>query len=317
MSVLALDLGGTKLASAVFSSRGRVLESGAAPLDKRKGEEVGALIVDQIRRCMDHGEEQIKAIGVSIPGIYRHRTGTVWAPNIDGWEDFSLFQLIRKTFPGIPLAIDNDRACSMLGEQWRGRAQGCNDAVFLAVGTGIGAGILSGGHIIRGAGDIGGATGWMALKAPFHEKYSSCGCFEYYASGAGIARFATELLAEDPCYGGILRQQKDHIVAHHVFEAYTMGDAVARKVIAECICMWGMAAANFVSIFNPDKIIFGGGLFGPASAFITSIYEEAVKWAQPISIKQVSFESSALGTQAAIYGAAHIAFQQINNVPVS
>ncbi|HTF20673.1 MAG TPA: ROK family protein [Chryseolinea sp.] len=311
MSVLALDLGGTKLASAVFSSRGRIVGSAAIPLDKRKGEDVGELIVDEIRRCQDSAEEQIESIGVSIPGIYRHRTGTVWAPNIGGWEDFPLHQVIQKMYPGLPVAIDNDRACSMFGEQWRGNAQGCSDAVFLAVGTGIGAGILSGGHILRGAGDIGGAAGWMALKMPFHEKYALCGCFEYYASGAGLARLATELMNDDSGYGGVLRQHH-HLVAHHVFEAHALGDPVARKVFAECVCMWGMAAANFVSLFNPEKLIFGGGLFGPATRFIPSIYEEALKWAQPISIHQVSFEASALGTQAAIYGAAQIAFQRIN-----
>lgn len=308
MSVLALDLGGTKLASAVFSSQARIMESGTVSLDGRKGEDACALIVDQIRRCFDRAEERIESIGVSIPGIYRHRAGTVWAPNIEGWEDFPLRQLIQKMFPDVTVSIDNDRACSILGEQWRGHAQGCSDAVFLAVGTGIGAGILSGGHIIRGVGDVAGATGWMALKTPFHRKYVPCGCFEYYASGAGIARFAAELIDDDPGYEGILRQHDD-LVAHHVFEAHALGDTVARKVFAECVSMWGMAAANFVSIFNPEKIIFGGGLFGPAAPFIPAIYEEALKWAQPISIRQVSFEASALGPQAAIYGAAQIAFR--------
>lgn len=311
MAVLALDLGGTKLASAVFSSRGRVLRSGAVPLDGRKGGDVGELIIGEILRCLDSAEEPIESIGASIPGIYRHRTGTVWAPNIEGWDDFPLHKLIQGRFPELPAAIDNDRACSIFGEQWKGNAQGCSDAVFLAVGTGIGAGIISGGNIIRGYGDIGGATGWMALKLPFEDKYIPCGCFEYYASGAGIARFAKEVLDNDPGYGGMLRQQQN-LVAHHVFEAYALGDAVAKKVLNECVGMWGMAAANFVSIFNPEKVIFGGGLFGPAARFIPLIYQEATKWAQPISIRQVTFEGSALGTQAAIYGAAQIAFQRIN-----
>jgi glucokinase len=67
---------------------------------------------------------------------------------------------------------------------------------------------------------------------------------------------------------------------------------------------WGMAVANLVSLFNPQKIIFGGGVFGPALKFLDAIYEEATKWAQPISIKQVTLEGSALGADAGLYGAA-------------
>jgi glucokinase len=73
----------------------------------------------------------------------------------------------------------------MLGEQWQGNANGCKDAIFIAVGTGIGAGILVDGKVLRGSNDIAGAIGWMALPKPFHNKYISAGCFEYYASGAG------------------------------------------------------------------------------------------------------------------------------------
>jgi glucokinase len=74
-----------------------------------------------------------------------------------------------------------------------------------------------------------------------------------------------------------------------------------------------MAIANLVSLFNPEKIILGGGVFGPAVQFISAIKNEAGKWAQPVSIKQVSIESSALGTDAGLYGAALLALQKINS----
>lgn len=308
MSVLALDLGGTKLAAALFTPSGEMLESTSASLDGRTGEDAGKFVIDQIGRF---DVQKIKAIGVSIPGIYRHNSGTVWAPNIDGWEDFPLLRVIQSAYSSATVAIDSDRACSMMGELWRGAAQGSSDVVFIAVGTGIGAGILSGGNIIRGAGDIAGATGWMALKKPFHSKYVPCGCFEYYASGAGMARYSEELLIEDKEYSGSLRPLQGRVTARDIFQSHASGDVLASRVIEECIKLWGMAAANFVSIFNPAKVIFGGGIFGPAVKFIPDIYNEALKWAQPISIRQVTFEPSALGPQAALYGAGYFASQNI------
>ena len=311
MSVLALDLGGTKLASASFSSTGELMEGYTSPIGDRSGTDVGTLMTEHVRRMADLTGERATAIGVSIPGIYRHRKGTVWAPNIDGWNDFPLLDTLRTAFPGVPVAIDSDRACSMLGEQWHGNAQNCRDAIFMAVGTGIGVGILADGKIIRGAGDIAGAVGWLALQKPFEKKYISCGCFEFYASGAGIARFAEELLDRQRDYSGALRERAGRLTAHDIFTAHALGDPLAISVIDACIEFWGMATANLVSIFNPEKVIFGGGIFGPAVMFIPAIYEEASKWAQPISIQQSRFEPSALGPRAALFGAAYIAAQQL------
>ncbi len=115
--------------------------------------------------------------------------------------------------------IDSDRACYILGEVWQGSAKGCKDAVFLAVGTGIGAGILVEGKVMRGSNDIAGAIGWLALDRPFQQKYISCGCFEYHASGEGLAKVAKELVAQNP--DGILSAKNiDEITARDVFHAY-------------------------------------------------------------------------------------------------
>ena len=305
MPILGIDLGGTKLAVAVFSASGDLLAKESVPLDSRKGSDVGDLVKTQIKTCLSTSE--ITAIGVSVPGISRHKSGTVWAPNIDGWEDYPLLAEIKQVVGTIPVAIDNDRACSILGEQWQGKAKNCKDAIFIAVGTGIGAGILIDGRVLRGSNGIAGAIGWMALPKPFHNKYIPCGCFEFYASGAGIPKFAREVLASDPT-GSILRVlPPEKITAHHVFTAVEEEDPIAVMIIRECISYWGMAAANLVSIFNPEKIIFGGGIFGPAAKFIKEIKAEAAKWAQPISIKQVSFETSKLGSDAAVYGAGFLA----------
>ncbi len=101
----------------------------------------------------------------------------------------------------------------------------------------------------------------------------------------------------------------DLLSAKDVFDAYEMGDELSRRVIANAIEYWGMATANLVSLFNPEKIIFGGGVFGPAVKFLEEIYLEAKKWAQPIRIQQVKLQASALGSDAGLYGAGLLALR--------
>ena len=313
MSILAFDLGGTKLAIALFSESGEIISQEVTALNNRTGAAVGDLIIEQIRKY-ENAKSFVQAIGVSVPGISRHKAGTVWAPNIPGWDNYPLLHQIKQVSGNVPVSIDNDRACCIFGEQWQGKAKDCTNAIFLTVGTGIGAGILVDGKILRGADDIAGAVGWMALRKPYEKKYIPCGCFEYYASGDGIAKLTREFLNTDAGYKGILKGLgPDEITAHHVFTAFDAHDPVAIKVIGECIEFWGMAAANLVSIFNPEKIIFGGGVFGPATKFISHIKVEATKWAQPISAANVSFEKSGLHGNAGIYGAGFLALKSIHH----
>lgn len=313
MAVLGVDLGGTKLATALFSEGGTLISKDVVGLERRAGEAVGELVRDAVARNIRSADEPVRAIGVSVPGIARAKTGTVWAPNIPGWEDYPLVAVIRAIAGSVPVSIDSDRACCMLGELWQGSARGCKDAIYLAVGTGIGAGILIDGRILRGSHDIAGSIGWLALHKPFEKKYIPCGCFEHYASGDGIAKLTRELLAADASYHGMLRGQETTLTAREVFHAYDGRDPLAIKVFDECIQYWGMAVANLISIFNPEKIIFGGGVFGPALQFLNAIGEEARKWAQPISITQVTLEPSGLHGDAAIYGAGFLALKNIQN----
>jgi glucokinase len=316
MSLLGIDLGGTKLAAALFNEEGKILFIDKASIGDRKGWDVGNLITDKIIFMMKSAEKQwdkVKSVGLSVPGISNSGTGTVWAPNIPGWSDFPLLAEVKDITGGVPVAIDSDRVCYVLGESWKGNAKGCRDVIFLSVGTGIGAGIMVDGEILRGSHDIAGAIGWMALSRPFENKYSECGCFEYYASGEGIAKVAKSLIIEDKLYTGELKKKAiERIASHDVFSAYENGDLLAVKVISQCIEFWGMAAANLVSLFNPEKIIFGGGVFGPARKLIPEIRQEAIKWAQPISITKVVFDTSKLEGDAGVYGAAYLALKNLH-----
>jgi glucokinase len=313
MAVIALDLGGTKLAAALFNHNGDILFKTTSSLDKRQGNEVGQVISTTVNEILNKAEtinEVVAAIGICIPGISHARTGKVWAPNIPGWDDYPLLEELQRSVINkkIKIKIDSDRACYILGEVWKGNARGCRDAIFLSVGTGIGAGILTNNQVLRGSHDIAGAIGWMGLDRPFKEKYSLCGDFEYNASGEGIGKVAKEMIEENnkSVLNKILPEK---LLAKDVFDACENGDEVAKKIIGNAIECWGMAVANLVSLFNPEKIIFGGGVFGPALKFLDEIYIEAKKWAQPISIQQVRLEGSALGADAGLYGAAWLAMK--------
>ena len=314
MAVIGLDLGGTKLSGGLFSENGELIFKDSRKLEKRTGDDVGLLIQDFVKYLIDKANNltvTICAVGICIPGISYHETGCVWAPNIEGWENYPVREKIQEIVGNdIKVIVDSDRACAIFGESWLGAAKGCENAIFLAVGTGIGAGIIVNNQLLRGAHDIAGAIGWWALDVPFQEKYIPCGCFEYHSSGEGIAKVAREILADDKIYDGVLRKKPiAEITSHDIFAAYSDGDDVAKRTMRTVITFWGMAVANLVSIFDPEKIIFGGGVFGPAVQFIDDIYEEAKKHAQPISIKKVKLEASKLGSEAVLIGAGYMALK--------
>ena len=310
-AVIGMDLGGTKLSGALFTREGDIIHTQETLLEGKEGAEAGAIVVQQLIDLDEYAREghfQLHSVGICIPGISNQSSGTVWAPNIPGWEAYPLHRELKNSLsnPDIPISIESDRNCYIMGEIWKGSARSCSNAIFMAVGTGIGIGIVANGQIINGSNGIAGAVGWLALDRPYLSDYDHCGQFEYYASGIGIRRNAESLLKQ-----GI---ESKHLVSGEistmdVFSAYTQNDQIAIKVIDQSIEYWGMAVANLVSIFNPEKIIFGGGVFGPAIQFLDRILEEAGKWAQPISIQQVKLEASTLEGNAGLLGAGYMAIK--------
>ncbi len=319
MTFIGLDLGGTKISGALFSEQNIILDKETRYLENRTGDQVTSLIIELCDNILNKNRNPIPKqlnIGICVPGIAYSKTGKVWAPNIPEWEDYPLKEKLNNHFKDAVISIESDRTCYILGETSQGAAKGCDNAIFVAVGTGIGAGILIDGRVLHGASDIVGATGWMALKPPYDKEWDTCGCFESHASGNGIAFQArkkvstlTPVEKNNTFYRNIPVEQ---ITSKDVFGAYEEGDKIAGEVLNEAIQMWGMAAANYVSLFNPEIIIFGGGVFGLAKQFIDRIYYEALKWAQPIAIKQCHFTVSELQETAGLYGAGAIA--RIGNI---
>jgi len=290
-SVVAVDLGGTKLSAALVDADGAVSCRTKVPVvcgDVRASVAQIAQVVSEVLNSSRMSRREIHAIGIIIPGIYSAATGEGWAPNLWGHANVPLRAELERLLE-LPIQIESDRAGYVTGERWRGAARGLNDVVFLAVGTGIGAGIIAGGNLVRGAHDISGAVGWFALNTEPRAIYRDFGCWEAEAAGPALARRMGASSAEE------------------VVALARKGDAAALRAVGESAVYLGMGIANIVSILNPEMIVLGGGLMRAADLFLDPIRRIMAQWAQPVAAKQVQVAVTQLGEDAGLLGAARLA----------
>ena len=181
MKVIAIDVGGTKLAVAIVDCNGSILAARKSPVEKACAEATAEQIAseaDAVRREAGLSWSGIAAAGVVVPGILDSSNRTAWAPNLWGDREVAFGAYLARRLQ-LPLHIEGDRAGYVLGERWLGVARGLDDVVFVAIGTGIGAGIIADGRLIRGAAGASGAVGWMAMNS---------GRWEDEGAGPAVAR---------------------------------------------------------------------------------------------------------------------------------
>lgn len=283
---LGIDVGGTKMASGLVDYSGRILHRGHEATDQSSMSSAA----DQLVRIVQQYEElypEIQTAGIAIPGISDSKRGTVWAPNIRGWDHLHLVQLLRERSK-ITIHVESDRNAMVLAEKWFGCAQGIDDIIFLILGTGIGAGILSGGHLIRGNEDIGGAVGWMPIE--FKGKIYH---FEQIAAGPSIARHGAEigLSGELPKLSEDARYQ----------------NKLALELFEEIGSVIGKVISSLISIFNPELVIIGGGVSNAWDLLEPSAHQAIIRWTQPIAKEKVKLKRCTFGNDTGIYGAAAVA----------
>jgi glucokinase len=205
------------------------------------------------------------------------------------------------------VVVESDRNAAVLGEAWRGVARGKNHAIVLMLGTGIGAGILSGGRLLRGAHELSGCAGWMVVTDEHGPEVVRVGQLESLASGPAIARAAKKELTLG--LGGLLEQMPPKpINAYEVAEAARRGDVAAIKVFQEAGRLLGYAVANLVSLFDPEIVVIGGGLASASDLFLDSLKKSMQERAQPLIGKQVRVVVSRLGGNANLLGMAQLAW---------
>ncbi len=316
MAIIAIDLMSNCVTSAALSKSGKVLFRETASLENLEGSNVSLLFQNQIKKIFDlfeHKPLEIKSIGIAVPGIFYSKTGNVWAPNIPGWNNYPLRKELNYLFveKKILVKIASKRTCDILGEKWLGIAKKSRNAIFLSIGRGIGAGVLIDGRILHGFNDGVGAVGWLAINRQFKEIYRVRGCFENLASAKGLLNTTKEYILKNKNIKGYFKKLDIYsITTNDIFQAYKENDPIAKKVLKESIELWGIATANLISLFNPELIIFGGSLFGPALQFLEDIKLEASKWAQPLFMNEVKFVASKLGANAGLFGAGHFAIKK-------
>jgi glucokinase len=289
-SVLAADLGGTKIAAARVDSTGHVTHQLVSPTPPQGGMAVIAAITNLLDQLPRNGSA---ALGVDVPGL-AYPDGSVWAPNISGWKHVPLKRLLSERLK-LPVLVESDRNAYVTGEAWQGAGKNCRDVIFLAVGTGIGAGIISGGQLIRGHRELAGCVGWMAVRNEFLPRYREVGCLEAHVAGPALAQEAQRVF-------------KRFINARELVVMARRGDPRATRLLARAGHRLGLALANLVDTLSPQMIVIGGGVAAAGNLLLGPARATMRRWAQPLAVKHVRIVRSRLGDRAGLLGAAKLAF---------
>jgi glucokinase len=306
--LLAVDLGGTKCSAAVVDRKGKIASRSTVPVDVSSSMGPVNQIVELAKDLA--GSKKPKdvygAAAVAVPGLVR-RDGTVWAPNLPGWEQMPLARHLKRAL-GIPVQVESDRIAALLGECWRGAARGASDAIVLMIGTGIGAGIMSGGHIIRGAHELSGCAGWLTVTGEDLPAARGCGELESLTAGPAIAKIAQKRL-RDGEQSSLTKLDASKISAHDVATAARQGDALALDIFGHAGRLLGLAIANLVSLLDPQVVVLGGGMAATADLYLDSLRTTMLERAQPLAAKKVRVVVSEMADTVNLIGCAHLALE--------
>jgi glucokinase len=283
--VLAVDLGGTKTSIALIDDSGCIFEKQRLPATPA----VESTVEQIVARYDELKGNSIAAIGIIVPGIYDPGTGNAWAPNLWG-KDFYPFRKQIEQHLSVPIEIGSDRVASAVAEQWLGVARGLRHVVFVAVGTGIGVGIISDGRPVEGAHGIAGAAGWMLVAGPWKPEYLACGGWETEAAGPALARRAGKQTAEA------------------AIEAARAGDVRVLEAVSQTADYLALGISALIAVLDPEIVVLGGGVMQASDLMLEQIRRNALAWTQPVAAKHVRIETTALGEDAGLLGAARLAW---------
>ena len=299
--VFAAELGEKALSAALLNAEGKFLarEAEAVDLSSTKA------TLEQICRAARElaGRNKIRAAGISVPGQVV-RNGAIYVSNLHG-EQIPLAALLRKRLR-IPVHVDSNRYAAVLGEAWRGAARGKSDVVVLLVGAAIGAGILSGGNLVRGAHQLSGSTGWMAVSEADGDEVRRHGGLEAFASAPALVRAAAHSI--EAGFGGKLAAlPAGELTPGSIARLAREHEPLARQIFQRAGKLLGLAAANLISLFDPEVLIMSGDMLPAADLLFETLKETALARCQPLAAKHVQVKLSRLGADANLLGVARLA----------
>ncbi|NIN70289.1 MAG: ROK family protein [Anaerolineae bacterium] len=311
---LGIDLGGTKIITAIVDGRGRIVARDYRETEAQDGPTavLGQMTEAASSVIAESGVNSagITGVGIAAPGPIDAHSGVVTAPpNLPGWKDVPLKQLIKDRL-GLPTALENDANAAALAEHRFGAGRGTKHMIYVTASTGIGGGFILDGRLYAGATGSAAEIGHMTIlpNGPF----CGCGnrgCLEALASGRAIAGEARELV-----HGGartriadLAHGDPDRISAKLVAQAAAEGDAEAGRILDQAMSYLGIGMANLVNLFNPELLVIGGGLtkmgerlFGP----VRSIIDQRAFPANAHAVRVIPAE---LGDDVGVLGAAAVA----------
>ena len=308
--LLVAELGITGLGVAVTDLAGNLLVHHEEPAAVSDGPvPILTRVVEHWHQLLATHEDgaPIWGIGIGLPGPVEFATGRPVAPPVmPGWDDFDVRSFLADHFRA-PVWVDNEVNVMALGELRAGLAQGHADLVYVKVGSGIGAGLVTKGSLHRGAqgcaGDIGHVT--VDDSATALCRCGKYGCLEAVAGGAAIARDAERAAREgrSPFLAAAL-ERDGRIEARTVNDAATHGDPVATELLAQSARLVGVTLARMVNFFNPSLILVGGGVSRAGDAYLAEIRHTIISRSLPLATRSLQISRSPLGDQAGLRGAA-------------
>lgn len=318
LPVLAIDLGGTKIITAIIKD-GKFLakERSLTLADEGPQSVINRLLssVDYIISLKNMDLSQLDSISLAAAGAIDFKQGLVTSsPNLPGWHDIPLRDIVMEKYR-VKTFLLNDASAAALGEHRFGVGRGVNNLILLTVGTGIGGGIIINGQLYDGPSGSAGEIGHMTIDV--NGPSCTCGnigCLEMLASGTAIAREARRRIAqgEKSSLLKIVSGKIKNITAEKIGIAARGGDSLALDVIAEAGTYLGVGLVNLVNIFNPEMIIVGGGVAKLGDLLLEPARRVVRERAFQISAQAVRIVPAQLGDKAGICGAAVFALEQTN-----
>jgi len=295
--IIGIDLGGTKIYGAIADFNGQIHHEMYFDHHQTQAEDslqVVFHVIDELLEVASHKEILVCGIGIGVPGITHEETGEVtFAPALN-WQGFPLRARVNARYH-YPVVVENDVNLAALGEVWFG-SEDCDEGnlVLIAIGTGIGAGIVINGNIYRGVNHMAGEIGYLLLdRGQLGCRYPNFGAFEQIASGTGIADRARLIFPGQSPAG-----KPDPLTAEDVFAAARRNEMWATSVLSDTIDYLAQAIAAVALLYDPDFIFLGGGVSQSADLLIDPILERlegAIPFIPKLSVSQLGYRGAVMG----------------------